>query len=430
MRVLLITYYWPPAGGVAVQRWMKFASLLHSRPDMDLVVYAPENPDYPETDLDLLKDVQQIPTLKHRIFEPYALFRFLTGKSKKYKVKQEFAASSGKSFADKLAIRIRGNFFIPDARKFWIRPSVRYLSRKWVSDGPFDCVISNGTPHSVHLIALELKKRFAFRWIADFRDPWTKVDYFDKLLLSDAAKRKHVALEKAVLTTADHVITVSPAWARDFEQLGARKVSVVTNGFDPNDFPDTPAHLDEHFSVSHIGNFNKNRNNSNIWKSMVRLCNDEPGFKSDLRIRLMGMVDEVVNEELRKYGLEEMVERSGVVSHQEAVAAMQKSRLLLLPVGDHRFSEGRIPAKVFEYMAAKRPILAITPQHSDVREIIEQTQAGTCVTAGDEEGMYNAIRAEYHRYLRNEPFISGADLVKYTRQHLADRMAAILQGSE
>ncbi len=428
LRILLITYYWPPAGGVAVQRWMKFADLISREKDVEIVVYTVANPDYPEVDEQQLRDVDHLTTWKRRIFEPYALFRLFTGRKRKYKVQQEFATSSNKRSIDKLAIWIRGNFFIPDARKFWIAPSVRFLRKKW-KEGSFDCVVTNGTPHSVHLIALELKRYFKFRWIADFRDPWTKVDYFEDLHLSKRARQRHIDLEKKVLDTADHVVTVSPAWAKDFEELGARNVSVVTNGYDPADFAPIPTQLDRKFSIAHVGNLNNRRNKLVFWKVLKRLCNEIDGFEKDLVVKLVGGVDPGVRAVVDQFDLNDQVEFVGPVNHSDAIRYMKNARLLLLLVGDDSLSEGRIPAKVFEYMAAHRPVLAITPNKSDVKTVIQNAGAGTCIDdKNTEEELYTTVRKEFERFKNDEPFSADVHTEQFTRSSLANKMLQIIKG--
>lgn len=425
MRVLLITYYWPPAGGVAVQRWMKFARYIADEPDIDLVVYAPLDADYPEVDPTLEKEVAGIETWRKPIMEPYALFRTLTGKKKKYKVKQEFAASSEKGKLDNLAVWIRGNFFIPDARKFWIKPSVRFLSTK-LKEEKFDCVISNGTPHSVHLIALALKRKFGTKWIADLRDPWTGVDYFNDLKLSARARSKHMRLEHEVLTEADKVVTVSPTWAEDLRNLGAKDVSVITNGFDRSDFDDsvTP---DEKFTISHVGNFNLNRNKPEFWTALGELVSANDDFKDKLKINLVGMVDDSVRRSVEKEGLNDFVNWKGQVDHSEALRIMSSSRLLLLPVGDDNNSAGRIPAKVFEYMAANRPILALTPQKSDLKTIVESVHAGKCINSSEKEAIKQFLLRQFESYLKGDDRVNTADIEQFSRKALAQKMAGLIR---
>jgi glycosyltransferase involved in cell wall biosynthesis len=195
-KILIITYYWPPSGGGGVMRWLKMSKYL---PELGWkpIIYTPENPDASVTDVSLLEEIHpETETLKTPIWEPYKIFRFLTGKKKSEKFKPGYISeASGGDWKSKVSVFIRGNLLIPDPRKFWIKPSVKFLSQ-YLEEHPVDLIVSTGPPHSMHLIALELKKKFGTCWIADFRDPWTDIDFYDKLRLTRWADQQHRNLEK------------------------------------------------------------------------------------------------------------------------------------------------------------------------------------------------------------------------------------------
>ena len=282
-KVLIISYYWPPSGGGGVMRWLKMSKFL---PELGWqpIVYTPENPDPSISDESLLKEVHsKIIELKTPIWEPYDIYRKITGKKKNDKFKAGYIseASSG-NWKSRFSVFIRGNFLIPDPRKFWIRPSIKYLSI-YLKDNPVDLIVSTGPPHSMHLIALGLKKKFDIPWIADFRDPWTDIDFYHKLKLSKWADKKHKRLELKVLSKADHVVTVSPGCAHDINKICNRKVEVINNGFDPTDFEFEKSPLDKHFTISHFGAFNKDRNPANLWKTLGILTEENETFKNSLQ---------------------------------------------------------------------------------------------------------------------------------------------------
>ena len=195
-KVLIVSYYWPPAGGPGVQRWLKFVKYL---PEFDVqpIVYIPENPNYPLVDERLVQDVHpQAIILKHKIFEPYALASVFS-KHKTKKISAGIITKNKKqSFVEKLMLWIRGNIFIPDARVFWVNPSIDYL-KNYIQENKIETVITTGPPHSLHLIGLGLKKQLAINWIADFRDPWTTIGYHKELKLSKWAAKKHKELGRA-----------------------------------------------------------------------------------------------------------------------------------------------------------------------------------------------------------------------------------------
>jgi len=179
-KLLIITYYWPPAGGPGVQRWLKFVKYL---PDFGIqpFVYVPENPTYPIVDEGLVKDVSvKAIILKNTIFEPYQLAGFVSKKETKKISSGIIPATKKQTFIEKMMLWVRGNLFIPDARKYWVNPSVKYL-KKYIQENNIDTIVTSGPPHSLHLIGLQLKEDLGVSWLADFRDPWTTIGYHKAL---------------------------------------------------------------------------------------------------------------------------------------------------------------------------------------------------------------------------------------------------------
>src|SRR5690606_9032310 len=230
-KVLIITYYWPPAGGPGVQRWLKFVKYLPEY-GIEPIVYVPKNPTYPLIDEELQKEVSYNTTiLKNNIIEPYGWASVFSKKNTK-KISSGIIPDKKKQSAlQKLMLWVRGNLFIPDARVLWVRPSVSYLSNYLQGSG-IDTIITTGPPHSLHLIGMELQKRFGVKWIADFRDPWTTIGYHKELRLSESSQKMHIKMERDVLTTADSIIVTSPTTKAEFEQLTDKPVTVITNGYD------------------------------------------------------------------------------------------------------------------------------------------------------------------------------------------------------
>lgn len=224
-RVLIITYYWPPSGGSEVQRWLKMSKYLPEY-GWQPVVYTAENAEFPVDDPSLEKDVSpEAEVIRRPIVKPY---NFLGLKEKQ------------KGWKGNLSVWVRGNLFIPDARCCWVKPSVKFLT-EYLKEHPVDAIISTGPPHSMHLIALKLKEKLNIPWIADFRDPWTEIDYYDDLHLTKWADKKHHRLEREVLTKADKVVTVSSDGARRLGRIGNRNVRVFPDGFDSeNDMTASP----------------------------------------------------------------------------------------------------------------------------------------------------------------------------------------------
>ncbi|MDX1445860.1 glycosyltransferase [Lishizhenia sp.] len=371
-RVLILTYYWPPSGGAGVQRWLKFVKHL---PDLgyDPVVYTVEDGEYPSEDYGLFKDVPEgLEIIKTPIWEPYDLYKKFIGQKKEEKVNAGFISENKKSSKlQDIAVWLRGNLFIPDARKFWIKPSIKYLMN-YLRSRPVDIVISSGPPHSMHLIAQELKHKLEIPWIADFRDPWTNIDFYKDLKLSNWADKKHKRLEKGVLTKSDKVITVGPTLAKELEALGAKDVKVITNGYDQDDFVTDPVTVDEKISIVHIGSMNRDRNPENLWKYLGKRVQTDAEFAKKLEVRLIGKVDIAVLESIEKEGLNTYLNKIDYLAHSEVVAEQKRSKVLLLVVNNTPNALGILTGKMFEYMAAERPILMIGPKAGDAAKIIDQ----------------------------------------------------------
>lgn len=428
-KVLIITYYWPPTGGAGVQRWLKFSKYFRGF-GWEPVIYTPSNPDFPIFDNTLLKDVPpDLTVLKTEITEPYDIYRKIMRKKKTETVNQGFLSEGKENSAMQSAmIWIRGNFFIPDARMFWIKPSVKYLA-EYLKANPVDAVISTGPPHSMHLIALRLKEKLGLPWIADFRDPWTQIDFYDQLKLSSFADKKHKRLEREVLTKADQVVTISKSCGADLEVLGGRKVEVITNGYDEDDFKFEGAITPlPGFLFHHTGALNKDRNPYTLWKVLGDLCREDAQFKKDLVLKFTGKTDAVVFESLKAQGLEANAQKTEYMPHSEVVKVMAQSPVLLLPLNNTPNNKGVLSGKLFEYLAARRPIFGIGLPDGDAAEILKETGAGTLFGFDDGEGMKQAVRELYRKYKAGQLGIGAGAITKYSRKSCAASYTALLDG--
>src|ERR1051325_721406 len=306
-KVLIITYYWPPSGGAGVQRWLKFVKYLREF-GWEPIVYTPENPEAPATDPSLEKDIPgNLTVLKTKIWEPYNLYKGFIGQKKNEKINAGFLSEKEKpGLAERISVWIRGNWFIPDAREFWVKPSVKFLSG-YLQKHKVDAIVSTGPPHSMHLIALELKRKFNLPWLADFRDPWTNIDFYKDLKLSKASDEKHKKLENEVLKYADKVVSVGQTMSDEFKKiLGSdeKKFFVITNGYDEDDLYKSEIKLDPKFTLAHIGSINRDRNPAILWKVLAELVKENTELTSKLEIKLVGKTDVNVDKSIRESRLE------------------------------------------------------------------------------------------------------------------------------
>ena len=425
-KALIITYYWIPSGGAGVQRWVKFTKYLREF-DYEPIIYTPKNPEFPSIDKSFEKDIPtDVTVLKTPIWEPYNVYRNLFGK-KNETINAGFISENKKQgWKDKLSIWIRGNFLIPDPRRFWIKPSMKFLT-KYLQENPVDAIITTGPPHSMHLIGMGLKKQFPnIPWIADFRDPWTNIDFYKDLNLNRISDKIHHNQERKVIQRADSVIVVSNGMKAEYELLKPKQIQVISNGYDESDVQKTAVQIDQKFSISHIGTLNAARNPKTIWKVLCEICEEIPDFKSDLQIQLIGKVDFSVLEDIRNLNLMDNLLKIDYLTHSDAIAKQQSSQVLMLLINNSGHAKGILTGKFFEYMAAKRPILAVGPVDGDAATILTETEAGIMVDFNDEIATKEAILSYYNCYKTNTLQVNNTSVHRFSRRSLTAELAKLI----
>ncbi|AKA36218.1 glycosyltransferase family 4 protein [Flagellimonas lutaonensis] len=422
-KVLIITYYWPPAGGPGVQRWLKFVKYL---PEFGFEpwVYVPENPHYPLMDGSLVKEIPKtVKVLKHPIKEPYRWAAIFSKKKIKTISSGIIPKEKQQSVLEKIMLWIRGNLFIPDARKAWVEPSVRYLSEILATEN-IKTIITSGPPHSLHLIGMGLKEKYPdLQWIADFRDPWTTIGYHRMLRLTKSSQRKHKQLESKVLNNADKIVVTSNTTKSELEKLTKRPIETITNGYDDGD---ARVMLDSKFTLSHIGSLLTDRNPEVLWKVLSTLIEEEQDFAEHLKIQLGGAVSGQVLQSFREHGLENFVELLGYVPHEKVQSLQQSAQVLLLLEIDSEETKGIIPGKVFEYVRAKRPILAIGPANWEGGQLVTETQSGIYCTPKDGKSLKEVLLKWFNAYKTGELTIQPQGTEKYHRRALTEQLAKFI----
>ncbi|MAZ27082.1 MAG: glycosyl transferase family 1 [Cytophagaceae bacterium] len=423
-RVLIICYYWPPAGGPGVQRWLKFVKYLPQF-GIEPVVYIPENPSYPLQDNSLLEEVPgAVKILKYPIKEPYALASLFSKKQTNNLSAGIIQEHKKQSLMQRMMLYIRGNFFIPDARRLWVGPSVGFLGG-YLDENPVDAIITTGPPHSLHLIGLSLKRKKNLPWLVDFRDPWTTIGYHEQLKLTKKSRKKHEALEHEVLNAADAVIVTSPSTKRDLEKKTQSPVTCITNGFDEEEVPQGKPGV--YFTLAHIGSLLSKRNPEILWKILAQIKQERFDFAERLKIKLAGKVSETVLQSLDSHGLKENVELTGYLTHPEALRAQHEAFALLLIEIDTPETQVIIPGKVFEYLAARRPILAVGPSGADFFELVEQCDSGRCFTYQDEEAIKAFVIELFEAYRAGKELRCTGDIDRFYRKNLTGQLAKVIK---
>lgn len=424
-RVLIISYYWPPTGGSGVQRWVKFCKYLPQL-GWQPVVYTPENPEQLAVDESLINEIpEEVEVIKTRILEPYEVYRRLLGRKKQGEI-NPINSTSGKSLTQKAALWARANLFIPDPRISWVRPSVKYLV-KYLEEHPVDVIVTTGPPQSMHLIGRGVKRATGIRWIADFRDPWTRMFYFKHLGLSSWAERRHLRLEKSVLDECDAIISVTPLVQKDFQQMSETPVHMITNGFDESDFPiEAQYSPGDKFTIVHTGLFAVDGNPVKLWDVLAKKCQSDPEFAEKCEIRLAGKIDREIIQSIEERGLGGNLTNLGYLSHNLTVKEQQSASMLILPLRIDPEYRKVLPGKIFEYLASRRPVLGIGQEDGAAATVLKDAAAGEMFDWDNSAQVAEFIEREWQRYKSGDANACASDIHKYTRRALTEELVKIL----
>ncbi len=429
-KVLIITYYWPPAGGTSVQRCLRFVKYLRNY-GWEPMVYTADNPNYALYDEALIREIPEgIETIKYKIYEPNNFFprAVKSGKPQNGKVLDNLEGK--KRLVTKILWFIRGNFFIPDARALWVKPSVRYL-KKVLSARKVDLIFSSGPPHSMHLIAQRLSKDLHIPWVADFRDPWTTMDYLGEMFLSPWAKRKHERLERMVIENASAVTVVGRTMYNEFKDRYNRDSAVIYNSYNETEGFKSAAPLseiyppDKKFTVVHVGSFKNNRNCDDLWETLAEMVKKDSNFAARLEIKLIGSVASDVLASIERYKLGANLKKIDFIPYRETIAHLCSAQALLLPIDRIPNSEFVLTGKLFDYLKAQRPILLIGPEKGDAAYVIQNCHAGYCCNFGDKEKMKSTVKMLYQLYLEGRNTIRSVNVEQYSASELTKQLAAL-----
>ncbi len=427
-RVLIVSYYWPPSGGIAVLRCLKFAKYLRDY-GWEPVIFTAADAHYPSLDNSNDRDLPpDLEVIRQPIWEPYAWYKQFMGKPADENVNNVFYTDeSDGGWKHRLAVWVRSNFFIPDARATWIDGSVKRIL-EYLKLNPVDALLSDGPPHTNTRIATLVSRATGLPWLADFQDPWTQVDYYQLLSLTKWGRRKHERMEREAFAQAALTTIVSPSWKEDLEEIGGRNVRVLYWGYDPEDFEQLRRTPHQKFTLTHLGIMGYDRNPDVLFRAIRQLKEELPGFAEDVELRLFGQVDHRVRKGLETYGLLEQTNFAGSVDRRSALQQAVDSHVLLLLLNQQANAKGRIPGKLFEYLAARRPILNFGPTDSDVAEILRETKCG--LTLGYDAAparVADSLREAYRAYKTGTGVsMDHTSIEKYSHPRLVKQLAGYL----
>lgn len=413
-----------------MQRWLKFVKYLPQfgwKP----YVFTPENPSATIQDESLLKDVPvEAEVIKLPIWEPYEAFgkfsKIFSG-SKNVTPQADFLNVKQPSLFSRVSVWVRGNLIIPDPRKFWVSPSVRFLE-KYLEENQINTIVTTGPPHSMHLIGYRLKKRRpALRWIVDMRDPWSEWGFLETLSLSPFAWRKHQKLERQILQKADEVLTVTPEWKKDFERLSGRKVTLLTNGFDEDDFNSFKSVPQDRFVIRHIGIVNELCNPRPFMEVIEKLCVRDAQFHKHVQIDFVGVVEPAfVYYVQERYVLNGITQFVKPVSHKKIMEVYATSSALLLVLTGYKKPQAYLPGKIFEYLATGLPVIGVGPSGGDAATVLQSTRAGEM--AETETDIERIILTAYVVWRDKLPAQQQTNVKMYSRKNLTADLIKTLEG--
>ena len=421
-KVLIITYYWPPSGGSGVQRWYKFAKYL---PDFGWqpIIYTPIDPKFGIMDVSLSSDDgNNIKVIRTKIWDIGTLFN---KKGKPLKIGE--INNKKTSLISKLMIWIRGNFFIPDSKISWVKPSIKKISAE-LAKTPVDLIVTTGPPHSMHLIGLGLKKKLGIKWVADFRDPWSDGDLIEQLNISKRAFRKHQHLEKEVLKNADAVVAVGEMLGESFRlKFNDSNLKIITNGYDQSDFDsgEVEPGIQDKFKLTYSGLLYNNRNPNLLWDVLDELCLEDKEFNEQLEVHIAGLVDPGIEQVLKGYKcLGSKISFHGYLSHTESIQLCLRSTALILPVDNTKNTMMLIPGKLFEYLAANVPILGFGIPGSDASKILTTSGHQALMSYTNKAKITQRVSTLFNDFKNGEVKIKY-EHEQYQRRALSRKMSAV-----
>ncbi len=426
-KVLIVTYYWPPAGGPGVQRVLKFVKFL-PKLGWEPIVLTVRNGEYPAIDETLAKNIPEgCKVFKSEIWEPASAYKKFMGMKSGEKIPTAVLADETPSLKKKIASIVRLNLFVPDAKIGWINNAVKTGKEIIRTEKP-DLIFSSSPPPTVHLIARRLAKYSKLKWIADFRDPWTDIHYYENQPRLSVVKAFDRMLEKKVLTEADRISCISKLDIDlDFgKKTNPGKCCNIPNGYDEEDFSELK--LDEkndnRFEMLHLGAVNKERVPHKLLRALKTLNEEGVILEKLFQLKFVGKTEEVLKQEVEQLGINDLVKFVSYVPHSEALKHIESASVMLLLVTQSDKNKRILPGKTFEYIRTGREILALGPTDGEVARIINSTKTGKMIDYSDETDLYEFVKTRFLKWKNGDySFERNVEtILEYSRENLTKKL--------
>lgn len=426
-KILIITYYWPPAGGPGVQRVLKFVKYLHQF-GWEPVILTVKNGEFPAIDHSLSDNIpNSLYIYKSKLLEPSSLYKKFIGWKKSEPLPVALLLKKDLNWKKRLSHWIRLNIFIPDAKIGWFVFAVR-MGKHIIKIHKPDFIFSSSPPQTVQLIARRLSRWSKIPWIADFRDPWTDIYHYNSVRKTYPAVVLDKYLERKVLQDADHIVTVSKHFSILLKQKipQQNKISVIMNGYDPDDFS-TLKSLEkfERFTIAYSGKISEEQNPTFLWADISDLVHRRTDFKTNFQLLLMGNISQSIIQEIEKFGLKEHLIYTGYIHHRDVILNLSRSHILLLLVPYTQKNEGIIPGKIFEYIATGNEILGIGNPNGDAADLIKTTRVGIMVDYNTDFKPF--IINQFEKWINNKQYRTKLKSYKnYSRVFQTEKLIQIM----
>jgi len=427
-KVLIITYYWPPASGPGVQRWLKFAKYLPEY-GWEPIILTVEGGSFPAMDEDLLQEVSTTTKVfRTKTWEPFGIYNRLRGKKGNQVEVGGGAFTADKSIVRRIGTYIRSNYFIPDARIGWNKSAIAKASAL-IQEYNITYIVTTSPPHSSQLIGLELKKKHKLKWLADLRDPWMSMMYNQFLTRTKASTQKDQKYENQILENADHVTVVGDSMKKEFSDR-AHNITVITNGYDSDDLnhSETKQEAFEKFTLFFMGNFLSQQSFAFFWKTLKQFTHHDPEIANRFRMLIIGNVSEVVQKDIEHHNVTSFIDIEPFQSHDQVIRKMKRSHLLYLPIPKTEGNEMIITGKIFEYLASKLPILSIGPIGGDADYILRNTNRDKIISYGETDELLVQLQNAWSQWKsnKNQFYYDNDHHQQFERKSLTEKMSQVL----